>query len=95
MEPKITANARFLDPAPTQGQPGPASGKPEAKPVATGPDPADVRLVIEEGKVSGSYVYKTINRVTGEILRQFPREEILKLQSGDEYKSGTIVRTEV
>jgi uncharacterized FlaG/YvyC family protein len=33
--------------------------------------------------------------VTGEILRQFPREEILKLQSGDEYKSGTIVRTEV
>ena len=95
MEPKITANARFLDPAPTQVQPGSASGKPEAKPVAAGPDPADVRLVIEEGKVSGSYVYKTINRVTGEILRQFPREEILKLQSGDEYKSGTIVRTEV
>jgi flagellar protein FlaG len=94
MEPKIEANARLLDPAPTQVQPGSASGKPEAKPVATGPDPVDIRLVIEEGEVSGSYVYKTINRVTGEVLQQFPREDLLKLQSGDGYKSGAIVRTE-
>ena len=94
MEPKIAANARLLDPAPTQVQPGSASGKSEPKPVATGPDPVDVRLVIEEGKVSGSYVYKTINRVTGEVLQQFPREDLLKLQSGDGYKSGAIVRTE-
>jgi flagellar protein FlaG len=95
MEPKITANARLLDPAQTQIQPGSASGKPEAKPVATGPEPYDVRLVIEEGKVSGSYVYKTINRVTGEVLQQFPREEVLKLQSGDGYKAGSVIRTEV
>ncbi|WP_397401426.1 hypothetical protein [Phenylobacterium sp.] len=95
MEPKIATNARLLDPVPTQVQQGSAPTKAEAPSVATGPDLADVRLVIEEGKVSGSYVYKTINRVTGEILRQFPREEILKLQSGDEYKSGAIVRTEV
>ncbi|WP_309645851.1 flagellar protein FlaG [Phenylobacterium sp.] len=58
-------------------------------PVETGPDAADLRLVIEEG--GGSYVYKTIDRRTGEVVAQFPREEILKMREETAYEAGAVI----
>jgi flagellar protein FlaG len=54
---------------------------------------ADLRLVIEEDQVSGSYVYKTVNRRTGEIVQQFPREEVLRKGARAEYHAGEVIRT--
>jgi flagellar protein FlaG len=52
-----------------------------------------VRLVIEEDQATGAYVYKTINRETGEVIQQLPRAEVLKLKEDPSYAAGTIIRT--
>ena len=54
---------------------------------------ADYRLVIEEGPRRGSFVYKTINRTTGELIRQFPREALVKLAEDTRYQAGTVAST--
>jgi len=61
--------------------------------VAKGPDPAEMRLVIEMDQGSGSFVYKTINRLTGEVVLQLPREEVLKLRDGGQYAAGAVIQT--
>jgi len=52
-----------------------------------------MRLVIEEDKASGSYVYKTVNRLTGEVVQQLPREQVLQLREQVDYEAGHVVRT--
>ena len=52
-----------------------------------------MRLVIEEDKASGSYVYKTVNRLTGEVIQQLPRDQLLKLRDQVAYEAGDVVRT--
>ena len=54
-------------------------------------DVADFRLVIEEDKATGSYIYKTLDRRTGEVIQQFPRDEVLKLKETKDYSAGSIV----
>ncbi len=51
------------------------------------------RLTIE--RESTGYVYKTLDRVTGEVVRQFPREEVLKLRQSPAYDVGRIIKTEI
>lgn len=92
METKAAAIAPTPDPGKTQPQPVMPPAKSE--PVAQGPDPVDVRLVIEMDQASGSFVYKTINRLTGEVVLQLPRAELLKMQEGPQYQAGTVIRTE-
>ena len=55
-------------------------------------DPVDLRLVIEEDEASGSYVYKTVNRLTGEVLMQFPRDDVLKMRERLDYEAGSVIR---
>lgn len=61
-----------------------------APPVDDGPQPGDLRLVIEQVEGTGEYVYKTVDRRTGETLQQFPREQILKLREEADYASGAV-----
>jgi flagellar protein FlaG len=55
------------------------------------PDTADYRLVIEDDKAAGSYVYKTIDRRTGEVISQVPREQILKMREAFGYAAGDVI----
>ena len=55
-------------------------------------DAGRYRLTIE--RESTGYVYKTLDRVTGEVIRQFPREEVLKLRQSPAYDVGRIITTE-
>lgn len=55
------------------------------------PQSADLRLVIEEDEQSGAIVYKTLDRRTGEVVRQLPREEVLRLKDDPAYGPGEIV----
>lgn len=57
------------------------------------PAEPDVRLVIEESDQAGSYVYKTLDRRTGEVLQQFPREQLLRLRDEEGYEAGAVVNT--
>lgn len=62
---------------------------PQARtPVQTAPD---LRLVIEEDPVSGSYIYKTLDRKTGEVVQQLPREDVLRLRDTPVYVPGQVV----
>ena len=54
---------------------------------------ADLRLVIEEDRASGSFLYKTIDRATGEVVQQFPREAVLRMSEDDAYAAGGVIRT--
>ena len=79
------------DHAPGASQPAPAAKAPEAP--AKAPEIHAVRLVIEEDARSGSFVYKTLDRVTGEVLAQYPREELLRMLSRDDYVAGDVIKT--
>ena len=54
---------------------------------------ARYRLVIEEGPHSGSFVYKTLDRVTGEVVKQLPREQVVDLMQADRYSAGSVIDT--
>ena len=54
-------------------------------------DQPDVRLIIEEDVQTGAFVYKTMDRRTGQVIQQFPREEILRLKQDEEYAAGAVV----
>ena len=69
----------------------------EAPPVVRPPtnqaDQSNFRLIIEEDKATGSFIYKTLNRETGELIAQFPQEQVLKLKQEARYIAGAIVKT--
>ncbi|MBN8529953.1 MAG: flagellar protein FlaG [Caulobacterales bacterium] len=54
---------------------------------------ARYRLVIEEGPQKGSFVYKTLDRITGEVVRQLPREDVVRMMDEGRYSTGTVVDT--
>lgn len=60
-------------------------------PIARALVPVDYRLVIEKSAKTGSYVYKTLNSFTGEVVSQQPAEGLSKLASSDQYSPGLIV----
>jgi len=108
MEPKVAAVAAAPEPKPfnptepvaktaaqkrIEAQAVAKEKKAEAA-VPQGPSEAEMRLVIELDKASGSYVYKTINRLTGEVLSQLPRAEVLKLRGESQYAAGDVIKTE-
>lgn len=101
MEPKAALAAlhnEFVAASPTPAHaPEPSEGakvvpaiEAPAPPVDNGPQPGDLRLVIEQDGNSGEYIYKTVDRRTGETLNQFPREQILKLRLAEAYHSGDV-----
>jgi flagellar protein FlaG len=73
------------------GAPRPA---PAEAPPATGPNPADLRLVIEDDQAAGCFVYKTIDRRTGDVVQQLPREQLVKLREADAYLAGDVIKTQ-
>lgn len=93
MSNKVAPVASATDP--TLGrtnQPATPAPRGEARTPA-GPEPAEMRLVIEMDQASGSYVYKTIDRQTGEVLRQLPRDEVLRMRGETDYAAGAVIRT--
>jgi flagellar protein FlaG len=94
MQSKVAPFAATPDPTFGKPAPSPQVESPKAAvPEVPSPDQADLRLIIEEDKASGTYVYKTVNRRTGEVILQLPREEILKMREESEYVAGVVVRT--
>jgi flagellar protein FlaG len=94
METKATAVAPVPDPKATKGQPtAPAVRKGEEAPAVSAQDPVALRLVIDMDQASGGYVYKTVNRLTGEVVSQLPRAEVLRLRQ-DGSEPGSVISTE-
>jgi flagellar protein FlaG len=54
---------------------------------------ANTHLVIEKDDVNGGFVYKSIDRETGEVIKQFPREDVLKAIARAKAAEGQILDT--
>ena len=80
-----------LEAMPTRDAPRAAVATPSAPAVESNPEPT-YRLVIEESG-PGSFVYKTLDRVTGEVVRQIPREEVVRMMSEETYRPGDVIDT--
>jgi len=64
---------------------------PSQGPAAPIDEQTDLRLVIEEDKAAGSYVYMTVDPRTGKVISQIPREELLKMRDTPGYTPGSVV----
>lgn len=78
--------------APTQ-IPASSVPTPSTAPASAAADAARYRLVIEAA--DDGFVYKTVNRQTGEVVRQWPREEVQKLASDPTYRQGRIIVADI
>lgn len=82
METKLAINA--VSPAVTAALP-PASPAPALSAARLQDDVADLRLVIEEDRASGLFIYKTIDRQTGDLVQILPREAVVRLHDATAY----------
>jgi flagellar protein FlaG len=71
----------------------PAQPEPRARVPEAAPEPL-LRLVIEEDPASGQFVYKTMDRITGEVISQLPREEVVRMMAADDYAPGDLIEIE-
>jgi flagellar protein FlaG len=92
----------MTQPVATNAMPDQTGGPQAAAPVQATPAPSrsdsassqsqtDLRLVIEEDQTSGAFVYKTIDRRTGEVVQQLPRDALLRLKDDLEYLPGMVL----
>lgn len=51
------------------------------------------RLAIEQGP--SGFVYKVLDRVTGETIRQLPHDSVAKLAQDPSYGAGQVIKTSV
>ena len=54
---------------------------------------ARYRLVIEEGGAKGVFIYKILDRETGEVVRQLPRDEVARMSGQSSYATGAVIDT--
>ncbi|MDV6329564.1 flagellar protein FlaG [Asticcacaulis sp. 201] len=54
-----------------------------------------LRLTVEKDPKTGEWVYKAIDRNTGEVVREMPRNELVALRKSSSYTAGSVIKTEV
>ena len=62
-----------------------------AEPVSSPTANDQPRLAIEQGP--GGFVYKVLDRVTGEVIRQLPYDSLSKLGDDPSYGAGQVIKT--
>jgi len=92
MENKLAVNA--LSPVPGIA-PAPSAPAPASDAIRVQNDVADLRLVIEEDRASGLFIYKTIDRRTGDVVQQLPREEVVRMHAAQGYAAGALIKARV
>ncbi len=80
-----------LAPMARDGAAGPATTAPVSVPEGNAPRTEDVRLVIEQDDLTGIFVYKTVDRATGDIIKQYPRDQLLEIGRHVNYKLGSAI----
>jgi len=64
----------------------------------SGQDPTPaylLRLTVDKDPDTGEWVYKAIDRYTGEVVRVLPRQELVKMRESSNYKAGSVIKTDV
>ncbi|VAV92813.1 hypothetical protein MNBD_ALPHA06-823 [hydrothermal vent metagenome] len=68
---------------------------PEQNPPKVDREDLHARLTIEKDTDTGEYVYKTIDRETGKIIRQLPREKLLQVIVEKQGATGLVIDQKV
>lgn len=50
------------------------------------------RLIIEGDPQTG-FVYKSVDRQTGQVVSEYPRETVIRLQTDPDYAQGSVIDT--
>ena len=72
--------------------------EPERKPAKTIGKPAadaEQRLVIREGTEDGLFIYTILDRASGQVMMQIPREDLAQYAARPDYEAGQVVDTKV
>lgn len=72
----------------------PIAVRPVETPKNDNDDASRYRLTIE-AVGDHRFVYKVLDRVTGEVIRQLPREDVEKLTSDPTYRRGLLIDTAI
>jgi flagellar protein FlaG len=90
---ETNAKLSLVAPVPVVAPAAPGNEQPAPKASSDVEPAAQYRLVIEEGPTLGSFIYKTLDSATGEVVRQFPREQVLRLAEAQKYNAGSVIAT--
>ena len=74
-------------PVERERKPAKAIGKPAAD--------AEQRLVIREGTEDGLFIYTIVDRASGKVMVQIPREDVDKFAARPDYEAGQVLDTKV
>ncbi len=94
---RIVTNAGSVSDHSHGGYPRETDGQPpagEALPATEAAEPPadDVRLIIEGDEAGGGFTYITIDRRTGAVIRQVPREGLLQMSQAPDYAAGALIK---
>ena len=92
---ETNAKLSLVAPVPVAAPATTGNEQPAPKASNDGEPATQYRLVIEEGPTRGSFIYKTLDSATGEVVRQFPREQVLRLAQAQKYDAGAVINTSV
>jgi flagellar protein FlaG len=54
-----------------------------------------LRLTVDRDPKSGEWIYRAIDRSTGEVVKQLPRQELLDMRNSGSYQAGSVIKTDV
>jgi len=54
-----------------------------------------LRLTVDKDPKTGEWVYKAIDRYTGEVVRELPRKALLDMRKSANYQAGSVIKTDV
>jgi hypothetical protein len=93
---RIVTNAGGVSDHSHGGYPREADGQPPAGEAPAAAQAAeqldDVRLIIEGDEEGGGFIYITIDRRTGAVIRQLPREGLLQMGQAPDYAAGALIK---
>ena len=92
---ETNAKLSLVAPVPVAASAITGNEQPAHKASTDGEPATQYRLVIEEGPTLGTFIYKTLDSATGEVVRQFPREQVLRLAEAQKYDAGSVITTTV
>jgi hypothetical protein len=52
------------------------------------------RLTIEKDEETGGWIYKALDPITGEVINQFPREQLVQMKNSPTYQPGDVIKTQ-
>ncbi|MGC1305352.1 MAG: hypothetical protein WA840_23525 [Caulobacteraceae bacterium] len=85
---KDPQGGRSLPPAVTSASAQNADNPPPAE-QSTSP----TRLLIDQDKVTGVFVYRIVDSQTGALLAEIPNDQIANLKNAGDYVSGSVIST--